>query len=142
MSGCLIVRANGNAYGIRLDQVLEVRDGFEVYAAPSLNAAVRGVTPLRDRLIPLVHLGALVTNDVPSPDPCPTLVLVIVGGRLLVLEVDDAEEVVPGDLHPVPDAWQLPWACGVCERGASMIPVIDAELLAERLVSADLDEMK
>jgi len=131
------VRADGTSYGIRIDQVLEVRDGFEVHQAPSLRAAVRGVTPLRARLVPLVHLGALVTNTTPSEDPCPTLVLVQVEGKLLALEVEDADEVVLEDLLPVPDAWQLPWACGVCQRGTSMVPVIDVELLAERLVPAE-----
>jgi chemotaxis signal transduction protein len=136
--GCLLVKANGSSYGIRIDQVLEVRDGFEVHQAPGLRSAVRGVTPLRGRLVPLVHLGALVTNTTPSQDPCPTLVLVQVDSKLLALEVEDADEVASEDLLPVPDAWQLPWACGVCQRGPAMIPVIDVELLAERLAPAEM----
>lgn len=141
MRGCLLVRADGSSYGVRIDQVLEVRDGFEVHRAPSVQPAVRGVTPSHGRMVPLVHLGALVTNSAPADEPCPTLVLVQVGGRLLALEVEDAEEVVSQDLLPVPDAWQIPWACGVCEREASLIPVIDVELLAERLVPAKMGEL-
>ena len=62
MDGYLIIRAEGKEYGLRIDQVLLVADGFELYPAPSTHPAVRGVTPMRDRLVPLVHLAALLTS--------------------------------------------------------------------------------
>ncbi len=141
MRGYLLVQAGGAPYGLRVDQVLEVRDGFEVHPAPSIHPAVRGVTPAHGRLVPLIHLGALVTNGMPSDEPCPTLVLAHVAERLLAFEVEDAEEVVSEDLLPVPDAWQLPWASGVAERDSGMIPVIDVELLAERLSPVETGEL-
>ena len=140
MDGYLLIRAEGNEYGLRVDQVLEVADGFEVYPAPSTHPAVRGVTPMRDRLVPLVHLAALLTNGTPAPDLGRTVVLAKAGDTLLALEVDDADEVVPDPLEPVPEAWQLPWAAGVAERGGMLIPVVDIESLVERLTPAAVSE--
>ncbi|UCD23882.1 MAG: chemotaxis protein CheW [Gemmatimonadota bacterium] len=138
MDGYLLVRVEGREYGIRIDQVVEVADGFELYDAPSSHTAVRGVTPMRDRLVPLVHLAALLANGTPAPEHCMTVVLARARGTLIALEVDDAEEVVSDPLQPVPEAWRLPWAAGVAERGDTMIPVIDIESLVERLTPAEV----
>jgi len=140
MNGYLIIRAEGKEYGLRIDQVLEVADGFELYPAPSAHPAVRGVTPMRDRLVPLVHLAALLTNATPAPDLGGTVVLAKAGGTLLALEVDDVDEVIPERPEPVPEAWQLPWAAGVAERGGTLIPVVDIESLVERLTPAEVSE--
>ena len=140
MDGYLIIRAGGKEYGLRIDQVLEVADGFELYPAPSTHPAVRGVTPMRDRLVPLVHLAALLTNGIPAPDLGRTVVLAKAGGTLVALEVDDVDEVIPERPEPVPEAWQLPWAAGVAERRGTLIPVVDIELLVERLTPAEVSE--
>src|SRR5438094_9165779 len=57
--GYLLVRVDGKPYGLPLARVLEVGDLGEVLDVPRALAAVRGVTPLRGRLVPLIHLGAL-----------------------------------------------------------------------------------
>jgi len=140
MDGYLVIRSEGKEYGLRIDQVLEVADGFELYPAPSAHPAVRGVTPMRDRLVPLVHLAALLTNGTPAPELGRTVVLAKAGGMLLALEVDDADEVVPERPEPVPEVWQLPWAAGVAERKGTLIPVVDIESLVERLTPAEVSE--
>ena len=140
MDGYLVIRSEGKEYGLRIDQVLEVADGFELYPAPSAHPAVRGVTPMRDRLVPLVHLAALLTNAAPAPDLGRTVVLAKAGGTLLALEVDDVDEVIPERPEPVPEAWQLPWAAGVAERKGTLIPVVDIESLVERLTPAEVSE--
>src|SRR5438093_5473891 len=56
--GYLLVRVDGKHYGLPLARVLEAGGLGEVLDVPRALAAARGVTPLRCRLVPLVHLGA------------------------------------------------------------------------------------
>src|SRR6266571_2812381 len=58
MKGYLLVRAEGKAYGFPVNRVLEVGDATEVLSIPRKLPAIRGLTPLRGRLVPLIHLGA------------------------------------------------------------------------------------
>src|SRR5437870_5310890 len=66
--GYLLVRVDGKHYGLPLGRVLEVGDLGEVLDVPRALAAVRGVTPLRGRLVPLIHLGALLGERTPPAD--------------------------------------------------------------------------
>src|SRR5437773_1863318 len=96
--GYLLVRVAGQHYGLPLARVLEVGDLGEVLDVPRALAAVRGVTPLRGRLVPLIHLGALLGERTPPADRGRTAVLVELGAgegvRQVALEVDDADDVV------------------------------------------------
>ncbi|UCG85970.1 MAG: chemotaxis protein CheW [Gemmatimonadota bacterium] len=132
----LLIQAGGCQYGLAAHQVLLVADGFELYPTPSAHPAVRGVTPVRDRLVPLVDLARLLRDSAAAATDGETVVLVQAGDTLIALQVDDAHEVVSGILSPVPNAWRLPWASGVDERGDALVPILDMELLAERLVPA------
>ena len=62
--GWLLVRAAGRRVGLALSQVIEVVDLGPVYPVPSTEPAVRGVTASRGRLVPLVHLGALLDGAI------------------------------------------------------------------------------
>src|SRR5207247_6919411 len=64
--GYLLVQVEGRPYGLPLARVVEVGDLGEVLDMPRTLAAVRGLTPLRGRLVPLVHLGALLGQR-PAP---------------------------------------------------------------------------
>ena len=121
---------------MRIEQVLEVIDDVAVHAAPGIHPAVRGVTPMRGRMVPLAHLGALIENTPPPPAVGETAVLTRCLGSLLAFEVDDAEAVVMEVPARVPDAWHLPWAAGVARHGEAVVPVIDVDLLGERLTAA------
>ena len=134
MKGYLRIRAEGTHYGLRVDQVLEVVDGFELRRAPATHESVRGVTPLRGRLIPLVQLAALLGNRPAPPTVGGTAVLARCSGSLLAFEVDDAEELVAESPLPVPEVWRLPWASGVGRYRGDLIPIIDLEILAGRLM--------
>ncbi|MFC1640053.1 chemotaxis protein CheW [Gemmatimonadota bacterium] len=134
MNGCLLVRAGGSEYGLRLDQVLEVVDGFEVSSAPAVHMAVRGVTQMRRRSVPLVNLSSLITNDSIPSTTMETAVLARCLGSLVAFEVDDADAVSHDEPVAVPDAWQLPWVCAVIRIDGSLVPVIDLDVLGERLV--------
>lgn len=136
VSGYLRVRAGGAVYCLGVQQIIEVADGCEVLSAPGTHPAVRGVTPARDGLVPLVQLSALVADEAASDEPCATTVLARCSGAIVAFEVDDAEELMRSDALPVPEAWQLPWATGVVRHQGELIPVIDLELLAEKLTAA------
>src|SRR5438132_8003954 len=86
--GYLLVRVDGKPYGLPLGRVLEVGDLGEVFDVPRALAAVRGVTPLRGRLVPLIHLGALLGERTPPADRGRTAVLVELGAGGGVRQVD------------------------------------------------------
>ena len=133
--GYLLVRADGKSYGLPVARVHEVGDLGQVMDVPRSLAAVRGLTPLRGRLVPLVHLGALLGDRSPPAERGRAAVLVELRGRFVALEVDDADEVVREDPLPVPRGQSLPWAGGVARhRGAGgLVPILDLELLGDRI---------
>src|SRR5437660_1210533 len=121
--GYLLVRVDGKPYGLPLGRVLEVGDLGEVLDVPRALAAVRGVTPLRGRLVPLIHLGALLGERAPPPDRGRAAVLVELGAgegvRQVALEVDDADEA-PAPLPKAPDFLE-----GVLRYQGSAVPLVD-----------------
>ncbi|UCF41081.1 MAG: chemotaxis protein CheW [Gemmatimonadota bacterium] len=135
MKGYLLVEAGGARYGVPLADVRQVIELPPASAAPSTHPAVLGVIQVGGRLMPLVDLGALVEAH-RAPMPGTTLAVVTrCAQRLVALAVDDAEAVVHEDPEPLPDGWALAWAAGVAREGGTLIPVIDMDVLAERLVS-------
>ncbi|PYO94457.1 MAG: hypothetical protein DMD62_05700 [Gemmatimonadetes bacterium] len=140
MKGYLLVRSEGKAYGLPVASVLEVGDTTEVFPIPRKLPAVRGLTPLRGRLVPLIHLGALLTGrEAPAlSSGSRTVVLVQLGGvtrdRQAAFEVDDADAVVREQPLPVPRGHSLPWAAGVAEREGGLVPILDLDALGDRIV--------
>jgi chemotaxis signal transduction protein len=131
--GFLLVRAERRPYGLPLDCVVEVTDLTEVLEVPRAEVAVRGLTPLRGRLVPLVHLAAFLGRRAPPAERGRAAVLVQLGGRFVAFEVDDADEVVREAPLPVPDGASLPWAAGVALRGDGLVPILDLEALGDRI---------
>ncbi len=131
--GYLLVRVDGQAFGLPLSRVLEVADTVEVLDVPRGTPALRGLTAARGRLVPLVHLGALLGGRAAPPERGRSHVLVsLSGARVAALEVDDADEVVRDDPLPVPAGHDLPWAGGVARRGDTVVPVLDLAALEDR----------
>src|SRR5213593_2769077 len=126
--GYLLVRAEGKPYGLPLGRVLEVGDLGEVLEVPRALQAMRGLTPLRGRLVPLVHLGALLGERPPPAERGHTAVLVALGERSVAFEVDDADDVVREAMLPVPAGESLPWAAGVARRMGTLVPILDLEI--------------
>jgi len=131
--GYLLVRADGKSYGLPVARVLEVGDMGQVMDVPRALPAVRGLTPLRGRLVPLVHLGALLGDRSPPAERGRAAVLVELRGRFVALEVDDADEVVREDPLPVPHGQSLPWAAGVARQRSVLVPILDLDLLGDRI---------
>ncbi len=132
-AGYLLVHVDGKAYGLPLAGVLEVGDLGDVMDVPRSLAAVRGLTPLRGRLVPLIHLGALLGERAAPPEKGRTAVLVELGGRVVAFEVDDADEVVREAALPVPSGERLPWATAVARRESGLIPIIDLDALGDSI---------
>jgi chemotaxis signal transduction protein len=141
MKGYLLVRSEGKSYGLPIGRVLEVGDATEVLNVPRKLPAVCGLTPLRGRLVPLIHLAAFLTGSV-APSTAGggggvrTVVLVELGasGRQVAFEVDDVDAVVREQPLPVPRGQTLPWAAGVAEReGGGLVPILDLDALGDRI---------
>jgi chemotaxis signal transduction protein len=133
-AGYLLVRAGRRLVGLPLDQVVEVLDPGTAFPVPSLEPAVRGVAVVRGRILPLVHLGALLDGA-----PCPTArselgVLVELAGRRVCLEVEDAESVLYDRGLPVPAGAALPWAAAVARTEGGLVPLLDLAALGARFM--------
>ena len=140
MKGYLLVRAGGQPYGLPVARVLEVGDATEVLGIPRKLPSVRGLTPLRGRLVPLVHLGAFLSGgDIPAAaregGAVRTVVLVELGasGKQIAFEVDDVDAVVREQPLPVPRGQALPWASGVAEQDDRLVPILDLDALGDRI---------
>lgn len=133
MKGYLLVRAEGKAYGLPVGGVLEVADAGEVLDVPRALPAVRGLTPLRGRLVPLIHLAAFLGGRPAPAELGRTVVLVELGRRQVAFEVDDADAVVREQALPVPRGQSLPWAVGVAEQDGTLVPILDLDALGDRI---------
>ena len=133
MNGYLLVRAEGRAYGLPVARVLEVADAGQVLDVPRSLPAVRGLTPLRGRLVPLIHLGAFLAGRAAPATLGRTIVLVELRARQVAFEVDDADAVVRQQSMPVPRGQSLPWASGVAEHDGTLVPILDLEALGDRI---------
>lgn len=140
MKGYLLVRSEGKAYGLPVARVLEVGDATEVLSIPRKVPSVRGLTPLRGRLVPLVHLGAFLSGgDIPAAEGAVvrTVVLVELGasGKQVAFEVDDVDAVVREQPLPVPrgGGQALQWASGVSEQPDGLVPILDLDALGDRI---------
>ena len=134
MKGYLLVRSEGKSYGLPVGRVLEVGDATEVLSIPRKLPAVRGLTPLRGRLVPLIHLGAFLSGrPAPAVEGVLTVVLVELAGKHVAFEVDDVDAVVREQPLPVPRGQTLPWAAGVAERESGLVPILDLDALGDRI---------
>lgn len=135
-AGFLLVRTGRRRVGLELSHVVEVIQVGAVHPVPSLEPAVRGVVPVHGRIVPVIHLGALL-----DAGPCPPVfghlvVVVMVEGRHVCLEIDDAEIVVREPALPVPPGTTLPWAIGVARHPEGLVPLLDLAALGSRFAEA------
>jgi chemotaxis signal transduction protein len=135
-AGYLLVRAGRRLVGLPLDQVVEVLDPGTAFPVPSLEPAVRGVTVVRGRILPLVHLGALLDGAACPAARSELGVLVELAGRRVCLEVEDAESVLYDPGLPVPAGAALPWAAAVARTGGGLVPLLDLAALGARFMEA------
>jgi chemotaxis signal transduction protein len=132
-TGYLLVHTGVRRVGLPLDQVVEVFEPGAWYPVPSVEPAVRGVSHVRGRILPVVHLGALLEGR-----PCPSArgevaVLVQLQGHRVCLEVDSAESVLAEAGLPVPEESILPWAAAVARLAGELVPLLDLNALGARI---------
>jgi chemotaxis signal transduction protein len=135
-AGHLLVRAGGRLVGLPLDQVVEVLDPGAAFPVPSREPSVRGVTVVRGRILPLVHLGALLDGASCPAERSDTGVLVDLAGRRLCLEVEEAESVLYEAGLPVSAGAGLPWAAAVARTENGLVPLLDLAALGARITEA------
>jgi chemotaxis signal transduction protein len=134
--GYLLVLCGGRRIGLPLAQVLEVVQLGDIRAVPVVGRAVRGLVAVQGRMMPLIHLSALLHGDQPSLSPGKVGVVAEVEGRRVCLEVDDAEILVRDPALPVPPGETLPWAIGVARHADGLVPLLDLAALSTRLTEA------
>ena len=131
-AGHLLVSAGARLVGLPLDQVVEVLDPGTSFPVPTSEPAVRGVAVVRGRILPMVHLGALLDGTACPTARSDTGVLVELGGRRLCFEVEDAESVLYDAGLAVPPATALPWAAAVARTDRGLVPLLDLVALGAR----------
>jgi chemotaxis signal transduction protein len=133
-SAVLLARAGSRRVGLPLEHLVEVIDPGPAVAVPGREPAFRGLASLRGRLLPLVHLGALLDGGECPAVQSDAAIVISVGGRALCLEVEAVEEVTRGDVVPVPAGEALPWALGVVRAADGLVPILDVAAVGSRLV--------
>ena len=134
MSRWLIVRAAGRAIALpvtAVDGVVEVPPPIPV---PAHGPAVRGVVPLRGRLVPLVHLAAAVGLGEPMPAASAVGVALRTNAGRFVVEVDDVTDLAMTAPVALPRGWQHGWATHAVRRAGEVVPVLDVDWVVEHLV--------
>jgi chemotaxis signal transduction protein len=134
----LMVTADGRRLAFRMADVLEVQESGPVHRVPAALAALRGVTPVRGRLVPLVHLGALINRGACSPEPPGTVVVVQTELGVVAFEVEAADASPGAEVVPAPEESALPWVEGVLRRDDGWVPVLNLDALVERLRSHEV----
>jgi chemotaxis signal transduction protein len=135
-AGHLLVRAGRRLVGLPLAQVIEVLDPGTTFTVPALEPAVRGVAVVRGRILPLVHLGALLDGTACPVERSGIGVLVELSGRRVCLEVEDAESVLYQPGLPVAPGAGLPWAAAVARTDDGLVPLLDLAALGTRISEA------
>ncbi len=135
MMGYLLIRVSGDRYGLPIEEVLEVADDAKAEMVPGGQHAVRGIARIRGRMMPVVHLEALLTGCSPPNECTHTVVVARCGDRRVAFEVDDADAVVREAPVSIPPEAGLPWVSGVARHDEELIPILDMDALSERLTA-------
>ncbi|MGH7519052.1 MAG: chemotaxis protein CheW [Gemmatimonadales bacterium] len=130
----LLARAGARRVALPLEHLVEVINPGPAVSVPAREPALRGLASLRGRLIPLIHLGALLDGGTCPSTPGDAAVVISVNGRALCLEVEAVDEVTRGDVVPVPAGEALPWALGVVRADGGLVPILDVAAVGSRLV--------
>lgn len=134
MTRWLVVRAADRELALSLAVLDEVVEIPPALPAPGRADALRGVVPVRGRLVPLVHLAAALGIGALGPVVGAVGLVVRADGRRLVLEVDEAVDLADARDEGLPRGWQGSWAAGALRLAHGVVPIVDVEWLVERLV--------
>ncbi len=134
MTDVLLVRIGDRQVGLIVDSLVEVIELTAPFPVPSATPALRGLIPVGDRLVPVLHLGAAL-DGAACPDRLGEMaVIATIDERTIGLEVDYASEVTPAVITQLPEDLLVPGAVGVVQRDGVFVPVIDVALLGAQLI--------
>lgn len=134
MTEVLLVRVGDRQVGLAVESLVEVIELIAPFPVPSATPALRGLIPVGERLVPLLHLGAAL-DGAACPDRLGEMaVIATIDERTIGLEVDYASEVTSAVITPLPEDLLLPGAVGVVKREGVLVPVIDVALLGAQLI--------
>jgi chemotaxis signal transduction protein len=134
--GFLLVRAGSRSVGLELSHVIAIAQLGEVRPVPVIEPAVRGLVAVHGRMVPLVHLASLLEGTAYPPHAGTVGVVVMVGGRRVCLEVEEADTLLREPALPVPPGETLPWVVGVARHAGELVPLLDLSALSSRLLEA------
>ena len=124
--GFLLVRAGNRRVGLELSAVFEVTQLGAVHPVPSVEPALRGVAAVQGRMVPVVHLGALLEGTA-----CPPRRRKPRGGGDAGGPAPVSRDRRSGDRwcgsRPCrfPPGRRLPWAVGVARHEDGLVPLLD-----------------
>jgi len=131
--GLLVLRSSDRTMAMKVEDVIEVGDRGAWQVVPAHLPAMRGVTLIRGRLVPLLHLGALVEGEPAPPHPSPLIVVAASREQWVALEVDAVDSAPSRDVLADESAGGLPGlSAGALRREGKWIPVLNLEALARR----------
>jgi len=134
VSDVLLVRIGYRQVALVVGSLVEVIELKAPFPVPAATAALRGLIPVREHLVPVLHLGAAL-DGVACPDRLGEMVVIAtVDGRMIGLEVDYASEVTPAVITPLPEDLLVPGAVGAVHRKGMLLPVIDVALLGAQFI--------
>jgi chemotaxis signal transduction protein len=133
VTACLLVRSAERRVALPLDALEQIVAVDVALPAPGLVPAVRGVVAVRGGFAPLAHLAALLERRAAPPAPGTIGVVVVAGGRRLVLEVDETIDLLREAHEPLPPGWGAGWATEGVRRAGTLIPVVEVGALFDRL---------
>jgi len=93
--------------------------------------------PKNGRLVPLIHLGALLGVATRPDAPTETAVVTRCGAGTVAFAVEEADEVLHQEPNPLPQGYDISWASGVVREGDHVTPIVDVNHLAERLAHVE-----
>lgn len=133
METWLSFRLQGETFGLPVSHVLEVVRVGAISRVPEAPAAIRGVTNLRGRVVPVVDLRVRLWMTATTLGERSRLLVAAARGRLIALLVDDAWQVVRIDRNEVqpPPADVLSagtdYLLGVISTGDKLMFLLDVE---------------
>ncbi|HEU4827908.1 MAG TPA: chemotaxis protein CheW [Gemmatimonadales bacterium] len=129
----LLVAAAGTRVALSVAQLEAVTAAAEIVPVPVAEPAMAGVTTVRGETLPVISLARLLGRS--AAREADAFVIVSAGGVRLCIAVEEAETLSRGDIMPLPPDGAMPWARAVLRDGASLVPLLDLEALAERLAA-------
>ena len=136
----LVAHIAGRGVAMATGQVDSVVDIGEVVAVPRAEAAVRGLTALRSRVVTVIDTGVALGLE-PMPAATKRAVITRVDGHFYAILVDSLEDVAEFDAQPLSSGlaldrgWQVA-GTGIVDRDGEPLLIVDLAAVVPSLAAA------